>query len=302
MNKPLLVKLSSLCVLLCAGCMMVTDKPTEEKQNEPMLRVDRLATNLGMTIDTMNAAQISMRRGTDHVVLLSGKAQAFLNGRKVADRVRVTQRNDGYYVHPTLETVIRKSLAGLRHSGRRVVIDAGHGGKDTGAISVHRVSEKDIVLPAAKEVARLLRAKGVTVIMTRDTDRFIELRRRAEIANENRADLFVSIHADWAKNKLARGFTMYIGQERRHGISAPSRAAAEHLEKAFKKSSSLSSRGIRTARFQVLTRTRCPAVLVELGYLSNKTEATLLQNGTFLQKLAGCVATGVENYLTASAR
>ncbi|MFW5914839.1 MAG: N-acetylmuramoyl-L-alanine amidase, partial [Planctomycetota bacterium] len=164
----------------------------------------------------------------------------------------------------------------------RVVIDAGHGGKDPGAISPNGLREKDINLAVANEVARLLRRDGMDVIRVRDGDTFVELNERAEIANRNEADLFVSIHADSSTNAGARGYTVYVSRQ------APRNAhrAAESVLSSMGRTG-MENRGVRTADYRVLVKTRCPAVLVELGFLSNRKEANELANATIARNSDG---------------
>ena len=172
------------------------------------------------------------------------------------------------------------------------MIDPGHGGKDPGAIGVNGVFEKDVVLAVALIVRRRLASRNVRVVMTRADDRFIELNRRAEIANEARADLFVSIHADAAPNRRAHGHTLYVAPD----ASTRSRAAAERLDRRLTRAG-IHSRGVRRADFRVLVRTTCPAVLVETGYLSNRWEATRLANADHQRAVAEAIADAVSECL-----
>lgn len=172
-----------------------------------------------------------------------------------------------------------------------IVIDPGHGGKDPGAVSSGGIHEKDINLAVATQVARLLKQKEFNVIMTRRGDEFIELNERAAIANRGRADLFVSIHADASLNTRARGYTLYI----REGASDRSRSAAEIMESALS-SNGIISRGIREANYRVLARTNVPAMLIELGFLSNKQEANMLRKHSIQNQLADSIATGIGDF------
>jgi N-acetylmuramoyl-L-alanine amidase len=172
-----------------------------------------------------------------------------------------------------------------------VVIDPGHGGKDPGARSVLGFYEKDINLSVALEIARLLEQRGLTVKMTRTDDYFLELEERAAIANDLRADLFVSIHSDSFPKNTRRGFTVYIA----NGASSSSRRAANAIARSMS-GTGLNSFGVDTANYHVLTDTRGPAVLVELGYLSNRSEAALLRSASFQDHLAQAVADGISDY------
>jgi N-acetylmuramoyl-L-alanine amidase len=178
-----------------------------------------------------------------------------------------------------------------------IVIDPGHGGKDPGAISPIGLQEKDVNLAVSKEVVRLLKQKGFRVSMTRSTDVFIELNERAAIANRREAGLFVSIHADSCRNPGARGYTLYVARE----ASAESRRAAKAVEEALG-AGEIKSRGVRKANYRVLVRTNGPAILVELGFLSNTTEAKMLARPSVQSALAERVARGIESYLAGRER
>ena len=107
------------------------------------------------------------------------------------------------------------------------------------------------------------------------------------------ADLFVSIHADSAANRAARGFTVYVCR----GASADSHATAKAVIQSQDSGSGLNSRGVRAANYRVLVQTQCPAILVELGYLSNRQEAMMLRQDAVRKKLARCVAEGIDSFL-----
>jgi N-acetylmuramoyl-L-alanine amidase len=170
-----------------------------------------------------------------------------------------------------------------------VVIDAGHGGKDPGAIGCNGVCEKDIVLPVALEVRRRLQAAGVRVIMTRGDDTFVELDRRAEIANENHANLFVAIHADSSPNREATGHTVYVAR----GAGSASTSAAHCVSAMLSEHGDPCRGGVRAAGYRVLVKNDCPAMLVELGYVSNRAEANTLASISYQQQLGDAIAAGI---------
>ena len=169
-----------------------------------------------------------------------------------------------------------------------VVIDAGHGGKDPGAIGVGGVYEKDINLSVALKVADILKSRNIPVILTRSTDEFIELNERAAIANRARATLFVSIHSDSAENRSAQGFTLYV----RRGPPAESVRLAKSIAYHMGQTGT-PGRGQKEQDFRVLVRTTCPAALVELGFLSNSYEAASLKRDHYQRLLATAIAQGI---------
>ena len=169
-----------------------------------------------------------------------------------------------------------------------VVIDAGHGGKDPGARGAN-VNEKEINLAVALKLGRLIEnnAEDVRVIYTRKTDRFIELDERANIANRNKADLFVSIHT----NAVKRGSTVQGTETYTLGLAR----SEENLEVAMSENSAILlednyqqrvDRGVRQAGFLVLRKTSMPSVLVELGYISNRQEEQFMRTAAGQNKLA----------------
>jgi N-acetylmuramoyl-L-alanine amidase len=180
-------------------------------------------------------------------------------------------------------------LIASRHlSGVTIMLDAGHGGSDPGAPNRHGPVEKTITLDTAQRVKRTLESWGARVIMTRTGDSYPTLNQR--VASSDRADpnLFVSLHADSAKNTSAHGFTVYVARK----SSTASRKAAQNLERSLK-ASGISSRGVRKANFRVIADTDDPAVLVEMGYLTNPSEASRLSQPAYRQKLAEAIARGV---------
>ena len=148
--------------------------------------------------------------------------------------------------------------------------------------------EKDVVLPISLAVRNALVARGVKVVMTRADDRFIELDNRARIANRARPDLFVSIHADSAPSRSARGYTLYAAR----AASKKSIFLAKRIDRSLA-ATGVSSRGLRRADYRVLVKTNCPAVLVEVGYLSNSAEARRLATDRHRQAIAEAIAAGV---------
>jgi N-acetylmuramoyl-L-alanine amidase len=240
-----------------------------------------------------------------------------VDGRPVDHENDIVRRDGQLWVGPALVDRIAQQLGPVRPSqpkpaqakvpprmspdrsslrGTVVVLDAGHGGKDPGAANEWGPPEKIVAMDTVRQVADALRAYGVRLILTRSDDTFVELDDRVAIANDARADLFVSIHADALPSKTdIDGFTLYIapGASPRTARLADSIAAtlAPHVNMF---------RGIRNNRdFRVLVNTRMPAVLVELGYLTNPAEAARLSTPAYRRRLAGAIAEGIAAYLRA---
>ena len=216
---------------------------------------------------------------------------------------------------------------------KRIVVDAGHGGKDPGTRS-GSLREKDIVLDIAKQVEKELTARGFEVVMTRDDDEFVPLEKRAFIANDSGADLFLSIHANAARNRRARGLeTFYLNladSPEAEEVAARENATANvrmadmpklieqimnnnrieesrELAGAMQQSMAMRvlgreehplNRGVKTAGFHVLLGAKMPAILVEVGFVSNRAEAKLLRTEPHRKKIAVAIADGVARYLT----
>lgn len=217
---------------------------------------------------------------------------------------------------------------------KKIVIDAGHGGNDPGAIGRTGLREKDVNLDIAKRLVVLLRGEGVDVVLTRSTDTFVALSRRVEIANNSKADIFISIHSNANHVKRLSGFEVYyvamsVNDSKRAMSSAKSatlnlegasfashsldlkailwdmiytydRAESIELSRSICKSieNNLDVRilGVKGAVFQVLRGVRMPAVLIEVGFLSNYNEERKLKNGYYRQKIADSILEGIQGY------
>lgn len=173
----------------------------------------------------------------------------------------------------------------------KICIDPGHGGKDSGAIGLD-LQEKNIVLSISKKLKSLLQEKGLTVYMTREDDRFIELKERCVIANNLKADLFISIHCNSAENKKAYGFEIYHSPASMKGqkLCADIKLAINENKDIIR-----TDRGIKTANFTVLTNTNMPAVLVETAFISNTDDREILK--TKQNEFAKAICKGICNYL-----
>jgi N-acetylmuramoyl-L-alanine amidase len=262
--------------------------------------VYQLAQRLGLVVERDTDALVTLGNETNSVLLFADPGgQAYLNGTPVGPSGGFKQIRGVLFVPESLEGCLRPLLRPLPSGsqraaepsllGPRIVIDPGHGGKDPGAISPIGLQEKDVNLAVSLELTRLLTESGSDVTMTRESDIFVQLNDRAAVANQLRADLFVSIHADSCHNPIARGYTIYVC----HGASSQSRSAARAVSKALA-GSGINGRGVREANYRVLVKTEGPAILVELGYLSNRQEAMLLRDRAMQQRLARCIASGIQ--------
>ena len=178
----------------------------------------------------------------------------------------------------------------------KVVIDPGHGGPDPGAVGIGGLRETDVVLDVCLQVARLLQARGVQVLMTRTTEVDVDLPPRVALANSSRADAFMSVHA----NALSRyrpdvnGIESFYFEE----AGRPSRNLAAALQQQMLSISPGSpDRGVKPARFFVIRRTVMPSTLVEMGFVTGALDAPRLADAGYRRRMALALATGVLNFL-----
>lgn len=179
--------------------------------------------------------------------------------------------------------------------GLTICVDAGHGGKDPGGIA-HGVQEKDVVLPVALMLRDLLEDASATVIMTRAGDTYPELDQRVNVANKARCDLFVSIHANIAPNSDdVTGFEVFYrgGDDGGAKLSSSIVTAMDAATDSPNRGSKVDPRGLR-----VLEKTHMPAVLVELGFLSNAGEASRLSDKNYQKKMTDAVFAGIVHHWT----
>jgi N-acetylmuramoyl-L-alanine amidase len=179
-----------------------------------------------------------------------------------------------------------KTSGALR--GVKIVVDAGHGGHDTGAPGAKSV-EKDHTLDIAKRVYRKLQAMGATVSMTRSDDTFISLQWRVDFAHRQHADIFFSVHIN-SYSKTSSGTETYY-------YTSQSRALANEVHKELVKATGLPNRGVRSARFYVIRKTRMPSILTETAFISNPTEEQKLMDPNFRERVATGMARGIYNYV-----
>jgi N-acetylmuramoyl-L-alanine amidase len=168
-----------------------------------------------------------------------------------------------------------------------VVVDAGHGGHDRGGMPGQRVPEKGYTLDVANRVEAGLKRAGFRTIMTRESDVFISLGQRCAVANRQGNAIFVSIHFNGARNYDAFGIETYYSSGSR------SAALASAIHRSVLSATGTMDRRVRSRGFFVLRRTSVPAVLCELGFLTNKDEARKIASSSYRQKLADAIVKGI---------
>lgn len=178
--------------------------------------------------------------------------------------------------------------------GRTIVVDPGHGGYDPGAVGrSFNLTEKSVNLDTSLRLARLLESTGARVILTRSTDVFITLGQRAAMANNTRADLYISIHANAHPNPAIGGTETYYDTAYRPGDS---RRLAVLVQQELAAGLGLRNIGVKTANFHVIRNTTMPSILVELAFLSNTREESLLNQASFRQRGAEAILRGITRY------
>ena len=220
---------------------------------------------------------------------------------------------------------------------KTIVIDAGHGGKDSGAIGINKILEKNVTLTVAKKLKKKLEEQNFKVILTRNSDLYLKLRKRVIVARNNKSDLFISLHADYHKNKNVNGVSVYTLSEKASDKEAEALARRENKEDLIdgldlsveskevtnilidlaqretmnqssyfvnflldelKNKTKLLQRTHRFAGFAVLKAPDIPSVLIEMGYLSNRNDAKLLTNSKYHDKLVNGITKAIKRYFS----
>ncbi|WNB92689.1 cell wall-binding repeat-containing protein [Bacillus sp. NEB1478] len=176
--------------------------------------------------------------------------------------------------------------------GKSLVLDPGHGGDDPGALGSGDFNEEDVVLDVGLRTRSKMVNAGAKIIMTRSNDTFIPLTTRAEIANNSGANVFISIHANSA-GSTASGTETYYNTAYN---GAASKELAVEIQKEIVKRLGTRDRGVKEADFYVIKYTKIPSILVELGFITNSSDAAKLGSSTYRQKYADAIFYGSVNY------
>jgi N-acetylmuramoyl-L-alanine amidase len=179
-------------------------------------------------------------------------------------------------------------------AGKIIVIDPGHGGTNSGAIGSTGLMEKDLVLDVSLRAAAMLRQAGATVVLTRHDDSTVSLTQRVGIAGAAGGHAFVSIHANAHPNRDVGGTETYYFRNRVN--STESYYLAAHLQNELVRALGLRSIGVKHGNFYVIRETSMPAVLVELAFLSNRHEESLMRTNQFRESSALAVVRGLERF------
>ena len=184
--------------------------------------------------------------------------------------------------------------------GKIITLDAGHGGSDPGAIGSDGTKEKNITLAITKIVKEILEDKGAKVYMTRTTDVDVfgpnasdaeELQARVNVGEKYNSDMFVSLHINSSVNKNVGGFSTYYYPKTDNDLRL-----AKNIQNKLAANFGVDDLGVRQANFYVIKRISMPAVLVEMCFISNEKELTLMKGQWFQKKTARLIAEGIEKY------
>lgn len=348
-NLVLPVVSAAVLILNLTGCSTVAVKDTLPRFSingisfVPVVSLCK-ADGISSEFDSVTKTAV-ITKGTHKINLMVGQSLVFVDGKPqhlkhsvefYQGTVVVPLKFKEQILDPLLKEPQEAGITARTVSSRikKVVVDAGHGGYDPGAIGKTGLREKSINLDIASRLARILKNSGINVVMTRSSDQFISLQKRVDIANASGADLFVSIHTNANHSRSLNGFEVYYVSpavsDSARALNA-ARSAVLNLDKSYFGAVTLNLKatlwdmiytnsraesielaqaicktvnhdlninilGVKNAGFYVLKGARMPAVLVEIGYISNKNEERLLKNTYYRQQIADAVAQGISDY------
>ncbi|NQY32145.1 MAG: N-acetylmuramoyl-L-alanine amidase [Coraliomargarita sp.] len=252
--------------------------------------------------------------GTNRKICELNKTPVYLGFPTVksGERLYVAEADIQHALKPILTPQVFPERPGLK----RIVIDPGHGGKDSGARNdQHGHQEKQLTMDVAKRLQTLLEEVGYEVVLTRRDDRYIPLGERPRMANRAKADLFISIHFNAAASSSAAGYETFALTPQYQASSKYSKPSARdrtryrgndqdtwntlsayHLQRSLVESMGGPDRGLKRARFLVLKDLKCPGALVELGFMSHGPTAQKLRSSVERQRIAQALFKGILAY------
>ncbi|WP_409303036.1 N-acetylmuramoyl-L-alanine amidase [Peribacillus sp. SCS-155] len=236
----------------------------------------------------VKTSTLNVRAGsnTDSAVITAVKAGTALNVSGASGnwgKVTTSSGVSGWAYLPYLSRTAPTN--GVR--GQTIVIDPGHGGKDPGAKAV----EKKLNLETALKLEAMLESKGANVIMTRSNDEYLTLSERVDVAEQYKPDAFISIHYNSSTSTSADGIDTFY-----YASNVNERELAECIQEELIKQTGLDDRGVQIGNFHVIRENKYPAILVELGFLSNPTELKIVSTSSYQTKAASAITKGLENY------
>lgn len=311
------------------------------------LRLESVSQLLESNINYLQkSGRVFWQKGNRNIVLTDGSPWVTIDGKAYNFPLPIHVMENGIYLPPSTLFPLLKSGFNLMVDTcenkmslfdrvikiEKVVIDAGHGGKDPGAVGPNKTKEKEVVLKIARQVANELKKFDIDCILTRDSDVFIPLQERTNIANQKGADIFVSIHLNASRNRKTRGCEVYFLSKARtdweRAVEATENSVieyedkelspdlesimwdlsqAEHLTESkdlaalilesIAKRARVPSRGVKQANFYVLRGAYMPAVLVEGEFLSNPVCEKKFKDEIFVRNVAMGIVEGIKNFI-----
>lgn len=264
---------------------------------------------------TVNASVLSVRSGpsTDFPIigsLTKGQTVTLLTSGGTWNYVTLPDHSNGYVFgsYISIGTVTPPVSA----NGKTVVLDAGHGGGDPGAIGIGGAQEKVITLAFTMAAKKELEAKGYTVVLTRTgdsackvpaTDTNAELSCRTKVTKNYANSIFISIHANWAYAESARGTETYYNANKNYdgymnAYPAKSKLLSDTIHKYIQPAIGSLDRKSKDSSYYVLRFNSAPAILIELGFLSNSIDLDKMKNTSIQNSTAKAIATGVDEYFS----
>jgi len=254
------------------------------------------------------------------ILMTYEKQSGFINNQSVTFFLPPLIKGGEYYISEQdflyfIDPILRDRSIPQQHV-RTIMLDAGHGGQDTGGRGM-RYMEKDVALSMVKKVKYFLEKAGFRVILTRSTDTFIPLEGRMELCRRYRPDLFVAIHTNAAVNRSICGIETFImppaginstygahdlAYEANNRYDINNTRLGYELHRSLLDRTGAFDRGIKRARFYVVKNAVCPSVLLELGFITNRFEERLLGDNAYQDKLAQAIAAGIINYARVAGR
>ena len=305
--------------MLCAQYSSITQLPGEVFFGRKYVGVTHIARYFKLVEQsTSKQFRLLSEKKQTVVSLAPDKRTSTINGMPVILNFAPTwQRGAAYLSYSDLATTVRPLVqrsALKKHTPMHIMIDPGHGGNDPGAIG--KISkEKNVTMAFARDLEKALKQKGFKVTMTRTGDYTVSLTQRSAHANRVGAQLFISIHADAAAASVSgigtfamtpQGAPSYNTNKVESGTSPGHSWSNNSLFLAYCVQSNMAravkpttNRGLKRARFAVLRETKCPAVLIETGFISNVAEERKLNDPAYRKKIVDGIVAGVVEYKNA---
>lgn len=251
----------------------VEEEGIQQPTAEENMKINSFLTNYHYSV-VSNAAGANIRVAADtssEIVdtVKKNERMAYLGLEGAYYHVRTVNNKEGYIANwlassnsEEMQNLAKQKKSTSTLANKTIVLDPGHGGEDSGALSSKGDKEKDSTLKTAEAVKVALENAGAKVIMTRENDTFVDLAPRAKLSNDQHADAFISIHYDKYEDDIISGTTTYYYNDQ-------SKPLAEMIQSFLLEENELPSQGIRYGNLQVLRDNHSPSVLLELGYMSN---------------------------------